>query len=86
MHDPNATSCRLPTRYKLPVKEVFCAFLQEGVPPNRDFALRRMTVTKLSDTVDLILKQKGRDIWSVSPDQSVYEAIKKRWQTREWGH
>ena len=60
---PMATSCRLPTRYKLPVKEVFCAFLQEGVTPNRDFALRRMTVMKLSDTVDLILKQKGRDIW-----------------------
>jgi CBS domain-containing protein len=32
---------------------------------------------KLSDTVDLILKQKGRDIWSVSPDQSAYEAIKE---------
>ena len=32
---------------------------------------------KLSDTVDMILKQKGRDIWSVSPDQSVYEAIEK---------
>jgi signal-transduction protein with cAMP-binding, CBS, and nucleotidyltransferase domain len=59
------------------VKEVFCAFLQEGVTPNRDFALRRMTVMKLGDTVDLILKQKGRDIWSVSPAQSVYEAIKE---------
>ena len=32
---------------------------------------------KLSDTVDLILKQKGRDVWSVSPDQSVYEAIER---------
>ena len=32
---------------------------------------------KLSDTVDLILKEKGRNIWSVSPDQSVYEAIKE---------
>ena len=32
---------------------------------------------KLSDTVELILKQKGQDIWSVSPDQSVYEAIKE---------
>ena len=29
---------------------------------------------KLSDTVDLLLKHKGREIWSVSPDQSVYEA------------
>ena len=32
---------------------------------------------RLSDAVDLILKQKGHDIWSVSPDQSVYEAIEK---------
>ena len=32
---------------------------------------------KLSDTVDLLLKHKVREIWSVSPDQSVYEAIEK---------
>jgi CBS domain-containing protein len=32
---------------------------------------------KLSDTVDLLLKHKGREIWSVTPDQSVYEAIAK---------
>ena len=30
---------------------------------------------KLTDTVDLLLKQRGHDLWSVSPDQSVYEAI-----------
>jgi CBS domain-containing protein len=30
---------------------------------------------KLTDTVNLLLKQKGNDIWSVTPDQSVYEAI-----------
>ena len=29
------------------------------------------------DTVHLILKCKGAEIWSVSPDQSVYEAIEK---------
>ena len=29
----------------------------------------------LSDTVSLLLKQKGNDIWSVTPDQSVYDAI-----------
>ena len=29
------------------------------------------------DTVHLILKHKGTEIWSVSPDQSVYEAIEK---------
>jgi CBS domain-containing protein len=32
---------------------------------------------KLSDTVDLLLKHKGREIWSVTPDQSVFEAIEK---------
>jgi CBS domain-containing protein len=36
-----------------------------------------MTVMRLSDTVDVILKQKSRDIWSVSPDQSVYDAIQE---------
>lgn len=32
---------------------------------------------KLNDTVDLILKEKGSDTWSVSPLHSVYEAIEK---------
>ena len=32
---------------------------------------------KLSDTVDLLLKHKGREIWSVTPDHSVSEAIAK---------
>lgn len=32
---------------------------------------------KLSDTVDLIVRNKGSDVWSVSPLQSVYEAIEK---------
>jgi CBS domain-containing protein len=32
---------------------------------------------RLHDTVNSILKQKGGEIWSVSPDQSVYEAIEK---------
>jgi len=34
-------------------------------------------MTRLADTVDSILKQKSAAIWSVSPDQSVYEAIEK---------
>ena len=33
---------------------------------------------KLADTVDLVLKQKtNRSVWSVAPDQSVYEAVEK---------
>ena len=32
---------------------------------------------KLSDSIDLILKEKPTDIWSISPDQSVYEAIRE---------
>ncbi len=32
---------------------------------------------KLTNKVDLILKQKSGEVWSVSPDQSVYEAIEK---------
>jgi len=32
---------------------------------------------KLTDKVDSILKQKSGEVWSVSPHQSVYEAIEK---------
>jgi CBS domain-containing protein len=32
---------------------------------------------KLTDKIDSILKQKSSEVWSVSPDQSVYEAIEK---------
>jgi len=34
-------------------------------------------MSSLTDKIELILKQKGGDVWSVSPDQSVYEAIKQ---------
>lgn len=34
-------------------------------------------MTSLTDKIELILKQKSGDVWSVSPDQSVYEAIKQ---------
>lgn len=30
---------------------------------------------KLTDTINSVLKNKGGQIWSVSPDQSVYDAI-----------
>ena len=32
---------------------------------------------RLLDTINSVLKQKVGEIWSVSPDQSVYEAIEK---------
>jgi CBS domain-containing protein len=32
---------------------------------------------KLTDEVDSILKRKSSEVWSVSPDQSVYEAIER---------
>jgi len=32
---------------------------------------------KLTDKVGSILKQKSGEVWSVSPDQSVYEAIER---------
>jgi CBS domain-containing protein len=31
---------------------------------------------RLSDTISSVLKNKGREIWSVSPEHSVYDAIK----------
>ena len=39
------------------------AFLEEG------------HLDETHDTVDLLLKQKGKELWSVTPDRSVYEAI-----------
>jgi CBS domain-containing protein len=32
---------------------------------------------RLRDTINSVLKQKAGEVWSVSPDQSVYEAIEK---------
>ncbi len=36
---------------------------------------------RLTDTINSILKRKGGEIWSVTPDQSVYEAIEKMAET-----
>jgi CBS domain-containing protein len=33
--------------------------------------------TKISGTVGSVLKRKGGEIWSVTPDQTVYDAIEK---------
>ncbi len=32
---------------------------------------------KLSDTISSVLKYKGSEVWSLAPDQSVYEAIER---------
>jgi CBS domain-containing protein len=40
-------------------------------------ALRRGIKMRLSDPISSVLKQKSHEIWSVTPDQSVYEAIEK---------
>jgi signal-transduction protein with cAMP-binding, CBS, and nucleotidyltransferase domain len=32
---------------------------------------------RLSDPISSVLREKSREIWSVTPDQSVYEAIEK---------
>jgi len=34
-------------------------------------------MTKLSGAVGLVLKRKGSQVWSVTPDQTVYEAIEQ---------
>jgi len=36
---------------------------------------------RLTDTINSILKRKGSEIWSVTSDQSVYEAIEKMAET-----
>jgi len=35
------------------------------------------TMIKMSGTVGAVLKRKGKEIWFVSPDQTVYEAIER---------
>lgn len=39
--------------------------------------LRLAAMLKLSETISALLKVKSREVWSVSPDESVYEAIVK---------
>jgi CBS domain-containing protein len=34
-------------------------------------------MTRMSGSVGLVLKRKGNQVWSVTPDQTVYEAIEK---------
>jgi CBS domain-containing protein len=36
-----------------------------------------LMTTKISGTVGSVLKRKGGEIWSVTPDQTVYDAIEK---------
>ncbi len=36
---------------------------------------------RLSDRISLVLKRKGSDIWSVTPEQTVYEAIERMAET-----
>ena len=32
---------------------------------------------RLSDTISSVLKRKGKEIWSVTPEQTVYDAVEK---------
>jgi CBS domain-containing protein len=47
------------------------------IPENRKPVLSRRIEMRLSDSISSLLKQKGREVWSITPDQSVYEAIEK---------
>jgi CBS domain-containing protein len=42
-----------------------------------ELTFKEVPVIALNDTVGLILKDKGNNVWSISPDQSVYEAVEK---------
>jgi CBS domain-containing protein len=48
--------------------EAYCAAWKSASPSRR-------IKMRLSDPISSVLKQKGHEIWSVTPDQSVYEAI-----------
>jgi signal-transduction protein with cAMP-binding, CBS, and nucleotidyltransferase domain len=39
--------------------------------------MRRDRIMNVTGTIDAILNQKSGEIWSVSPDETVYEAVKK---------
>jgi signal-transduction protein with cAMP-binding, CBS, and nucleotidyltransferase domain len=48
-----------------------------GVLEDRPPVFSRGKKMRLSDPISSVLKQKSHEIWSVTPDQSVYEAIEK---------
>ena len=55
----------------------------EGVvcDPGCGRPLHRKTDMRFGKVTNSLLKHKGGEVWSVGPDQSVYEAIQK-WQPR----
>jgi CBS domain-containing protein len=55
-------------RYDPPVKFIPSLYL-----PHERFT----TMIKMTGTVGSVLKQKGRELWFVTPDQTVYDAIEK---------
>jgi CBS domain-containing protein len=40
-------------------------------------SVRGQTMIKVSGTVDSVLKRKGSEVWAVTPDHTVYEAIER---------
>ena len=57
------------TGYKLPV--VWSQFRLESLLE------RGPTTAKMSGSVGSVLKRKGSEVWFVTPDQTVYEAVEK---------
>jgi CBS domain-containing protein len=48
-----------------------------GLPLTKTISSREEAVVKLRDSVRLILKRKGTEVYSISPDATVYEALEK---------
>ena len=56
------------------------SILQEGydLPHRFTYPLARgQTMIKLTGTVNSVLKRKGREVWFVAPNETVYEAIER---------
>lgn len=70
--DPKLTKFDFAPRAAIPSRHSL--FVRPGSPPERVYGL--MTI-KMSGTVGSVLKRKGSEVWFVTPDQTVYDAIEK---------
>jgi len=68
--------------FRPPMSVLSCNNLLGGALPQMQLRTQTLssggqTMIKTSGTVDSVLKRKGSEVWFVTPDQTVYEAIER---------